>query len=161
MIRVFVILVVVWLLKILGLFLIGGVFFIWIVYKLIVEGKDYDIKVEEGFWFVIKIIIIVDVLMGIDNVFVVVGVVYGNFFLVIIGLLVFILVVVWGSILILKWVDCFFVIIMIGVVVLVYIVVKMIVDEKWFVGFFESNFFVKWVFIIIIIIGVVFFGKVK
>ena len=37
----------------------------------------------------------------------------------------------------------------------------MIVDEKWFAGFFESNPFVKWAFIIIIIIGVVFFGKAK
>ena len=37
----------------------------------------------------------------------------------------------------------------------------MIVDEKWFAGFFESNPFVKWAFIIIIIVSVVFFGKAK
>ena len=45
--------------------------------------------------------------------------------------------------------------------VLAYTAAKMIVDEKWFAGFFESNPFVKWAFIIIIIIGVVFFGKAK
>ena len=51
--------------------------------------------------------------MGIDNVLAVAGA-HGNFSLVIIGLLVSIPVVVWGSTLILKWVDRFPVIITIG-----------------------------------------------
>ncbi|MED2252194.1 TerC family protein, partial [Bacillus thuringiensis] len=42
-----------------------------------------------------------------------------------------------------------------------YTAAKMIVDEKWFAGFFESNPFIKWAFIIMIIVGVVFFGKAK
>ena len=98
--------------------------------------------------------------MGIDNVLAVAGA-HGNFSLVIIGLLVSIPVVVWGSTLILKWVDRFPVIITIGATVLAYTAAKMIVDEKWFAGFFESNPFVKWAFIIIIIVSVVFFGKAK
>ena len=160
-IRALATLVVVWLLKIPGLLLIGGVLLIWIAYKLIAEGKDHDIKAEEGFWSAIKTIIIADALMGIDNVLAVAGAAHGNFSLVIIGLLVSIPVVVWGSTLILKWVDRFPVIITIGAAVLAYTAAKMIVDEKWFAGFFESNPFVKWAFIIIIIIGVVFFGKAK
>ncbi|MEM5635683.1 hypothetical protein AAHB65_04215 [Bacillus toyonensis] len=56
-------------------------------------------------------------------------------------------VVVWGSTLILKWVDRFPVIITIGAAVLAYTAAKMIVDEKWFAGFFESNPFIKWAFI--------------
>ena len=99
--------------------------------------------------------------MGIDNVLAVAGAAHGNFSLVIIGLLVSIPVVVWGSTLILKWVDRFPVIITIGAVVLAYTAAKMIVDEKWFAGFFESNPFIKWAFIIMIIVGVVFFGKAK
>ncbi|WP_441296210.1 TerC family protein, partial [Bacillus wiedmannii] len=47
-IRALATLVVVWLLKIPGLLLIGGVLLIWIAYKLIAEGKDHDIKAEEG-----------------------------------------------------------------------------------------------------------------
>ena len=74
-------------LKIPGLLLIGGVLLIWIAYKLIAEGKDHDIKAEEGFWSAIKTIIIADALMGIDNVLAVAGA-HGNFSLVIIGLLV-------------------------------------------------------------------------
>ena len=158
-IRALATLVVVWLLKIPGLLLIGGVLLIWIAYKLIAEGKNHDIKAEEGFWSAIKTIIIADALMGIDNVLAVAGAAHGNFSLVIIGLLVSIPVVVWGSTLILKWVDRFPVIITIGAAVLAYTAAKMIVDEKWFAGFFESNPFVKWAFIIIIIVGVVFFER--
>ncbi|MED2665920.1 TerC family protein, partial [Bacillus thuringiensis] len=128
---------------------------------LIAEGKNHDIKAEEGFWSAIKTIIIADALMGIDNVLAVAGAAHGNFSLVIIGLLVSIPVVVWGSTLILKWVDRFPVIITIGAAVLAYTAAKMIVDEKWFAGFFESNPFIKWAFIIIIIVGVFFFGKAK
>lgn len=119
-IRALATLVVVWLLKIPGLLLIGGVLLIWIAYKLIAEGKDHDIKAEEGFWSAIKTIIIADALMGIDNVLAVAGAAHGNFSLVIIGLLVSIPVVVWGSTLILKWVDRFPVIITIGAAVLAY-----------------------------------------
>ncbi len=79
-IRALATLVVVWLLKIPGLLLIGGVLLIWIAYKLIAEGKDHDIKAEEGFWSAIKTIIIADALMGIDNVLAVAGAAHGNFF---------------------------------------------------------------------------------
>ncbi len=68
-------------------------------------------------------------------------------------------VVVWGSTLILKWVDRYPIIITIGAAVLAYTAAKMIVDEKWFAAFFESNPFIKWAFIIIIIVGVVFFER--
>lgn len=133
----------------------------WIAYKLIAEGKNHDIKAEEGFWSAIKTIIIADALMGIDNVLAGAGAAHGNFSFVIIGLLVSIPVVVWGSTLILKWVDCFPVIITIGAAVLAYTAAKMIVSEQWFAGFFEGNPFIKWGFIIIIIVGVVFFGMAK
>ena len=53
-IRALATLVVVWLLKIPGLLLIGGVLLIWIAYKLIAEGKDRDIKAEEGFGLLLK-----------------------------------------------------------------------------------------------------------
>ena len=52
------------------------------------------------------------------------------------------------------------VIITIGAAVLAYTAAKMIVDEV-VRCIFESNPFIKWAFIIIIIAGVVFFGKAK
>ena len=63
------------------------------------------LRPKKDFGLLLKTIIIADALMGIDNVLAVAGAAHGNFSLVIIGLLVSIPVVVWGSTLILKWVD--------------------------------------------------------
>ncbi len=88
------------------------------------KAKITILRREEGFWSAIKTIIIADALMGIDNVLAVAGAAHGNFSLVIIGLLVSIPVVVWGSTLILKWVDRYPIIITIGAAVLAYTAAK-------------------------------------
>ncbi|KEK22937.1 TerC family protein [Bacillus gaemokensis] len=152
---------VVWLLKIPGLLLIGGILLIWIAYKLLAEGKEHDVKSGESFWAAIKTIVIADALMGLDNVLAVAGAAHGDFSLVIIGLLVSVPIVVWGSTLILKWVERFPIIITIGAAVLAYTASKMIVDEKFLKGFFEENLIIKWGLTILIVAGVVFFGNLK
>lgn len=160
-IRAIATLVVVWLLKIPGLLLIGGLLLIYIAYKLLAEEKQHKTKASESFWSAIKTIIIADALMGLDNVLAVAGAAHGDFLLVVIGLLVSIPIVVWGSTLILKWLERFPVIITIGAAVLAFTAGKMIVGEKFLKGYFDDNPFIKWGFIILIVIGVVFFGKSK
>lgn len=160
-IRAIATLVVVWLLKIPGLLLIGGLLLIYIAYKLLAEEKQHKTTAGESFWAAIKTIIIADALMGLDNVLAVAGAAHGDFLLVVIGLLVSIPIVVWGSTLILKWLERFPVIITIGSAVLAFTAAKMIVDEKFFKGYFDDNPFIKWGLIILVIIGVVFFGKLK
>ena len=54
-----------------------------------------------------KTIVIADAIMGLDNVLAVAGAAKGSFLLVVLGLLISIPIVVWGSTLILKWVDRF------------------------------------------------------
>jgi YjbE family integral membrane protein len=160
-IRAIATLIVVWLLKIPGLLLIGGLLLIYIAYKLLAEEKQHDTKASDSFWSAIKTIIIADALMGLDNVLAVAGAAHGNFLLVIIGLVVSIPIVVWGSTLILKWLDRFPVIITIGAAVLAFTAAKMIVDEKFLKGYFDDQPLLKWGFILLIIVGVVFFGKLK
>lgn len=160
-IRAIATLVVVWLLKIPGLLLIGGLFLIYIAYKLLAEEKQHKTEPSESFWSAIKTIIIADALMGLDNVLAVAGAAHGNFLLVVIGLLVSIPIVVWGSTLILKWLERFPVIITIGAAVLAFTAAKMIVDEKFLKGYFDDNPFIKWGLIILIVLGVVFIGKLK
>ena len=53
-IRALATLVVVWLLKIPGLLLIGGVLLIWIAYKLIAEGKTMILKPKKDFGLLLK-----------------------------------------------------------------------------------------------------------
>lgn len=160
-IRILATLAVVWLLKIPGLLLLGGVLLIWIAYKLLAEEKDHDVKPSENFWAAIKTIIIADALMGLDNVLAIAGASHGDFSLVVIGLLVSVPIVVWGSTLILKWVDRFPIIITIGAGVLAYTAAKMITDEKFLKGFFEENPLLKWGLIAMIVLGVILFGRMK
>jgi YjbE family integral membrane protein len=160
-IRIIATLAVVWLLKIPGLLLIGGVLLIWIAYKLLAEEKGHDVKPSENFWGAIKTIIIADALMGLDNVLAIAGASHGDFSLVVIGLLVSVPIVVWGSTLILRWVDRFPIIITIGAGVLAYTAAKMITDEKFLKDFFEDNPLLKWGLIALIVIGVLAFGTMK
>ncbi|MCA1030797.1 TerC family protein [Bacillus timonensis] len=154
-------LVVVWLLKIPGLLLIGGILLVWIAYKLLVDEKDHNVSSGDNFWAAIRTIIIADALMGLDNVLAVAGAAHGNFLLVILGLIISVPIVVWGSTLILKWVDRFPIIITIGAAVLAWTASKMIVDEPFLKGFFEENPLLKYGLMIIIVGGVLLLGKMK
>lgn len=154
-------LVVVWLLKIPGLLLIGGGLLIWIAYKLLVEEKKHDVQAVASLWSAIKTIVIADTVMGLDNVLAVAGAAHGDFLLVVLGLLISIPIVVRGSTLILKWVERFPIIIFIGSGVLAWTASKMIVDEPFLKEFFVENPIMKWGLVIVIVVGVLFLGKLK
>jgi YjbE family integral membrane protein len=89
---------VVWLLKIPGLMLVGGLGLLWIAYKLLADdGGDEHGPVATTFWGAMRTIVIADALMGVDNVLGVAGAAHGAIDLVIIGLLVSVPIVVFGS----------------------------------------------------------------
>ena len=123
---------VVWLLKIPGLMLVGGLGLLWIAYKLLADtgDKDHQGPVATTFWGAMKTIIVADALMGVDNVLGVAGAAQGSFDLVIIGLLISVPIVVFGSTMVLKLVERFPVIINIGAAVLAFTAAKMIVSER-------------------------------
>ena len=132
-------LIVVWLLKIPGLMLVGGLGLLWIAYKLIADqgGDDGDHgPAATTFWGAMKTIIVADALMGIDNVLGVAGAAHGAMDLVVIGLLISVPIVVFGSTMVLKLVDRFPAIIYIGAAVLAWTAASMIVNEpvlsSWF-----------------------------
>ena len=124
---------VVWLLKIPGLMLVGGLGLLWIAYKLLADQGDdggHDGPAVTTFWGAMKTILIADALMGIDNVLGVAGAAHGAFDLVIIGLLVSVPIVVLGSTVVLKLVERFPIIIQLGAAVLAFTAAKMIVGES-------------------------------
>src|SRR6476661_2368401 len=98
---------VVWLLQIPGLMLVGGLGLLWIAYRLLVPSDDGDAHgpAATTFWGAMKTIVVADALMGIDNVLGVAGAAHGAFDLVVIGLLISVPIVVWGSTLVLRWVE--------------------------------------------------------
>ncbi len=123
---------VVWLLKIPGLMLVGGLGLIWIAYKLLSDegSKEHEGPVASTFWGAMKTIVVADALMGVDNVLGVAGAAQGAFDLVIIGLLISVPIVVYGSTMVLKLVERFPIIIRIGAAVLAFTAAKMIVGEQ-------------------------------
>ena len=131
---------VVWLLKIPGLMLVGGLGLVWIAYKLLADQGDdgHDGPVVTTFWGAMKTIIIADALMGVDNVLGVAGAAHGSFDLVIIGLLISVPIVVFGSTVVLKLVERFPAIIQIGSAVLAFTAAKMVVSEPLLASVFGS-----------------------
>lgn len=154
-IRIVATLAVVWLLAIPGLHLVGGLLLVYIAYKLLVDDNDHgDVKAGDSFWAAIRTVIIADALMGLDNVLAVAGASHGNMLLVVIGLLISVPVVMWGSTLILKWIDRYPIIVTIGAGVLAWTASKMIVGEHFLSGLFENGF-VKYGFEILVVAAVI------
>ena len=140
-VRIAMTLAVVWLLGIPGLMAAGGAILVWIAYKLLKpsNGEGHEVKAAASFWAAMQTIVIADAAMGLDNVLAVAGAAHGSFALVITGLVISIPIVVWGSTLILKWVERFPWIVHVGVAVLAWTAAKMIVGEPLFKEFFERN----------------------
>ncbi len=132
---------VVWLLKIPGLMLVGGVGLLWIAYKLIADTSEDE---HQGvgattFWGAMKTIIVADALMGVDNVLGVAGAANGSFDLVVIGLLISIPIVVLGSKLVLRLVEKWPLIIHLGAAVLAFTAAQMIINEKLLDSVFDGG----------------------
>jgi len=133
---------IVWLLKIPGLMLAGGLLLLPVAYKLMNPSTDHGDghgASANGFWGAMKTIIVADALMGVDNVLGVAGAAHGAFDLVIIGLLVSVPIVVFGSSVVLKLVDRFPVIIQLGSAVLAFTAAKMVVSEPVLSNLFGAS----------------------
>lgn len=141
-VRTLMTLIVVWLLKIPGLMLLGGLGLLWIAYKLIADqgGEDEEHgPAASTFWGAMKTIIIADALMGIDNVLGVAGAAHGNMTLVVLGLLISVPIVIFGSTLVLKLVERFPIIIWLGAAVLAFTAGSMIVNEQLLSQYFGTR----------------------
>ncbi|MFC0216633.1 TerC family protein [Paenibacillus chartarius] len=158
-IRILATLAVVWLLKIPGLLLAGGLMLVWIAYKLLTDEKNHEVEAKNTMWGAIQTIIIADGIMGLDNVIAVAGAAHGDFVLVAIGLIISVPIVVWGSTLFLKLIDRFPVVLFIGSGILAYTAAKMITHEKFLSGIFD-NPWIMYTFEAIIIIGVIAAGRI-
>ena len=136
---------VVWLLRIPGLMLVGGIGLVWIAYRLLADqgGGEHQGPVSNTFWGAMKTIVIADALMGVDNVLGVAGAAHGSFDLVIIGLVVSVPIVVFGSTLVLKLVERFPLIIQAGAAVLAFTAARMIVSEPLLNPLFDPPQFVN------------------
>jgi len=152
---------VVWLLKIPGLMLVGGLGLVWIAYKLLApdSGGPSHEPTATTFMGAMKTIVIADALMGVDNVLGVAGAAKGAIDLVVIGLLISVPIVVFGSTLVLKLVERFPVIMYLGAGVLAYTAAHMIVSEPLLDAVFDANLAVRIATHAVLIVGVLAAGR--
>ena len=148
---------VLWLLNIPGLMLAGGILLAWIGYKLLAGnegGSEHNVAPAKNFWGAMRTIVIADAVMGLDNVLAVAGAAHGSVLLVIIGLLISIPIVVFGSTLILHWIERFPALLYLGGAVLAWTAAKMIADEPLYEAWLDARPGLKSLLFIVIIGGV-------
>jgi len=107
----------------------GGVLLIWIALKLLLEEKDIKCEAGKSLINAIKIIIMADLVMGIDNVIAIAGAAHGSLARVIFGLLFSVPIIVWGSTIILKWLERYPGLIYLGAGVLAWTAGRMITAD--------------------------------
>ena len=155
-------LALVWLLKIPGLMLAGGLLLVWIAIKLLLpQGKhasEGDHSGSTSFWGAMKTIIIADAVIGIDNVLGVAGAAQGSFLLVVIGLLLSSLLVVWCSTVVRRLVERFPAVIYAGSAVLAATAAKMVMGEPLLAGWVDHLAQWSWLLIASTVVLVVLVG---
>src|SRR3954470_4889360 len=124
---------VLWMLQIPGLLLAGGILLVWIAYRLLAGGESdqHDLQPAKGFWAAMRTIVLADAVMGMDNVLAVAGAAHGSVLLVVLGLLISIPIVVWGSTLIIRWIERFPALLYAGGAILAWTAARMISGEPF------------------------------
>ena len=113
---------------------VGGLLLLWIAWQLVQEEHDdeEDDKVQAGTsaWQAIRIIILADAVMSLDNVIALVGASGGDPILLTIGLATTIPLVIFGAALLTSLLDRFPILVYAGAGLLVYIAVEMFFKDK-------------------------------
>jgi YjbE family integral membrane protein len=132
--------VVVYLLKLPGLMLAGGLLLLPIAWKLLKhEDESHKIGSSTHFWAALRTIILADALMGMDNVLAIAGASRGHLGLVVLGLLISVPLVVWGSTLILRLIERFAVIVYIGAAAIAWTAARMIAGDHLLQPWFDAH----------------------
>jgi YjbE family integral membrane protein len=160
-------LLVVWLLGIPGLQLVGGLFLVWVAWKLLAPAHDdngaaADVSAgKNGLWAPIRTIIVADAVMGIDNVLGVAGAAHGDFVLVLLGLLISVPIMVMGSTFILRLVDRFPLIIYLGAGALAFTAASMMTNEPLLQNYLGDRDHLLWAAHVLTIGGVLLVGYIR
>ncbi|EKN63392.1 integral membrane protein, YjbE family [Schinkia azotoformans MEV2011] len=162
-VRIALTIIAVYLLMIPFLQLVGGLFLIYIAYNLLTEDGDDVNKIRGGttLFQAVRTIVVADLVMGFDNVLAVAGAAGGKIILVVAGLLISIPIIVWGSKIILKFMERFPIIIYIGAGILALTAGKMITHEERIQPFLETYSFSYYIIPLITIVFVLLAGLIK
>jgi YjbE family integral membrane protein len=133
--RLFFAAIVTYLLKIPLLQAVAALLLIWIAWRLLFEspgGEEEEDGVEAGgsVWEAMRIIILADAVMSLDNVVALVGVSGGHLWLLVFGLALTIPLIIWGSTVLSALIDRFSWLIYAGAGILIYVAVEMFLKDR-------------------------------
>jgi YjbE family integral membrane protein len=131
---------------------VGGLLLVWIAWKLVhdEEGDEEDrVQAGESMWEAIRIIIVADAVMSLDNVIALVGAARGDFLLLAIGIVTTIPLVIFGAALLAFLLDRFPILVYAGSALLVYISVEMFFDDVALHEYLEPYASVEWLVAVI------------
>lgn len=141
--------------------LAGGSLILWIAVKLFVEGAPEDTREREATSIAqaIKIIVIADITMALDNMLAVAGASHGNLFLLLFGLGLSIPLVVFTSNLLSVLMDRYPVIVYLGAAILGKVGGEMIITDPVVMGLLAPGKPVQYVVEALFAVGVIVVGK--
>ena len=118
------------LLQIVGLTLIGGVLLLWVAYKMWRESQK-DAQAEEGksgtsLWESIRLIVVADVVLSLDNVLAVAGAAHDSPVVLIFGLGLSVILMAFVANFLAKILDRYHWLVYIGIAVIVYVAIEMV-----------------------------------
>jgi YjbE family integral membrane protein len=148
--------VVVYLLKLPGLMLAGGLLLLPIAWKLLQQETKpaHEVDAAGGFWAAMRTIVVADALMGLDNVLAIAGAAKGHMLLVVLGLAISVPLVVWGSSLILRLIERFPIIVTIGAAAIAWTAARMIAHDLWLAPWFEAHAWATYALDVLLVVGV-------
>ena len=142
LLRLFFAAIVTFLLQIPLLQAVGGALLLWVAWKLVHDspgGEENEVQAGGNLWEAIRIIIIADVVMWLDNVVALVGVSGGNLALLVFGLALTIPLIIWGSTFLSALLDRWRWLVYVGAGILVYVAVEMLFEDSVVHGFIGDS----------------------
>lgn len=142
--------------------LAGGALILWIAVKLFVEGAPEEGLDREAtsLWQAIRIIVIADITMSVDNMLAVAGVSHGNVFLLLFGLSLSIPFVVFTSNLLAMLMDKYPIIIYLGAAILGRVGGEMMITDPVVESWLHPNKAVVYAVEVLFAVGVIVVGKI-
>lgn len=115
--------------------LIGAALLLWIAIKMLIpeeEDAHDSVAASPRLWGAIQTIIVADAVMSLDNVVAVAGASKGSLGLVIFGIVISVPIIIWGSKLVLHFMDRFPIVITLGAALLGWIAGSMAINDTGF-----------------------------
>jgi YjbE family integral membrane protein len=112
--------------------LVGGCVLLWIAFRLLVADAEEHVEAVDDLWRAVRIVVVADVVMSLDNVIAVAAAAGGSYLLLGLGLTVSIPIVIGGAALITALLERFPILVWAGAALLGWIAGGLIVDDPGF-----------------------------